>query len=50
MLAAVYASTLLVWLDDKSPGKEQSWEFLDRRIGDVMKVEGAKQKFKKMFG
>lgn len=38
LLAAVYTSTLLYWLDDASDGHEDSWAFLDRRIADVMKV------------
>ncbi len=37
-LAAVYSSTLLYWLDDKSPGNEATWQFLDRRINDVMAI------------
>ncbi|MEX0582216.1 MAG: COQ9 family protein, partial [Sneathiella sp.] len=43
-LSAVYASTLLYWLADKSPGHEKTWEFLDRRIENVMQVETAKYK------
>ena len=38
-LAGVYSSTLLYWLNDRSPGSEASWSFLDRRIDDVMKIE-----------
>jgi ubiquinone biosynthesis protein COQ9 len=38
-LGAVYASTLLVWLDDKSDEWTESAAFLDRRIDDVMKFE-----------
>jgi ubiquinone biosynthesis protein COQ9 len=30
--------TLAFWLNDESRGKEESWEFLDRRIEDVMTV------------
>ena len=41
-LAAVYASTLLFWLGDTSENDAQSWEFLDRRIADVMQFEKAK--------
>jgi len=37
-LAAVYSSTLLHWLDDKSPDHKASWTFLDRRIEDIMKL------------
>lgn len=38
-LGAVYGSTLLVWLDDKSEDWADTAAFLDRRIGDVMKFE-----------
>jgi ubiquinone biosynthesis protein COQ9 len=38
-LGAVYASTLLVWLDDQSDGWSETSAFLDRRIDDVMKFE-----------
>ncbi len=42
ILASVYSATLLYWLGDSSPGAERSWQFLDRRIGDVMAFEKAK--------
>jgi ubiquinone biosynthesis protein COQ9 len=38
-LAGVYSSTLLYWLNDRSPGGEATWGFLDRRIDDVMQIE-----------
>ena len=38
-LGAVYASTLLAWLDDQSEGWSETAAFLDRRIDDVMKFE-----------
>jgi len=38
-LGAVYASTLLAWLDDQSEGWTETTAFLDRRIDDVMKFE-----------
>jgi ubiquinone biosynthesis protein COQ9 len=38
LLGAVWTSTFLYWLDDHSPGQEESWAFLDRRVGDVMQV------------
>jgi ubiquinone biosynthesis protein COQ9 len=41
-LAAVYSSTLLYWLNDRSPGSEATWAFLDRRIDNVMQVEKLK--------
>lgn len=45
-LAAVYSALLLYWLGDDSPGHRASWEFLDRRIDDVMKFEGAKARMR----
>ena len=38
-LSAVYASTLLAWLDDDSEGWADTAAFLDRRLGDVMRFE-----------
>lgn len=38
-LAGVYSSTLLYWLNDRSPDSEATWGFLDRRIDDVMRFE-----------
>ena len=38
LLAGVYASTLLYWLDDSSAGWTATWAFLGRRIDDVLKV------------
>lgn len=38
-LSGVYASVVLYWLGDDSPGHSRSWEFLDRRIDDVMQIE-----------
>ncbi len=36
-LSALYAATLLAWLDDQSDGWADTAAFLDRRIGDVMR-------------
>jgi ubiquinone biosynthesis protein COQ9 len=41
LLAGVYSSTLLVWLDDQSDGLEKTWAFLERRIDNVLKVGGS---------
>ncbi|GAB4174833.1 MAG: COQ9 family protein [Thalassobaculales bacterium] len=41
LLAAVYMATLLHWLDDRSEGHAATWAFLDRRIGEVMKIPQA---------
>lgn len=38
LLAGVYGATVLCWLDDVSEGSAETWEFLDRRIADVMRV------------
>ncbi len=40
LLAGVYSSTLLVWLDDQSEDQADSWAFLERRIGEVLKIGG----------
>ena len=45
-LGAVYASTLLVWLDDQSEGWTDTAAFLDRRIDDVMKIEKLKAEWR----
>jgi ubiquinone biosynthesis protein COQ9 len=45
-LAAVYGSTLLVWLDDQSEGWIDTQEFLDRRIEDVMQFEKFKAEWR----
>jgi ubiquinone biosynthesis protein COQ9 len=34
-LAGVYSSTLIVWLDDMSPGLENSLQFLKRQLSNV---------------
>jgi ubiquinone biosynthesis protein COQ9 len=39
ILSGVYASTLLVWLDDQSEGWSETAAFLDRRIEGVMRFE-----------
>jgi len=38
LLAGVLKTTMLFWLDDETPHCSASWEFLDRRIGEVLKV------------
>lgn len=45
-LGAVYGSTLLVWLDDKSEDWRETAGFLDRRIEDVMKIERLKAEWR----
>lgn len=41
-LSVVYATTVLFWLGDDSPSYEDTWDFLDRRIENVMQIEKAK--------
>jgi ubiquinone biosynthesis protein COQ9 len=45
-LGAVYGSTLLVWLDDKSEGWTETAAFLDRRIDAVMRFEKFKAQWR----
>src|SRR4051794_40103858 len=45
-LGGVYASTLLVWLDDQSEGWSDTGLFLDRRIEDVMRIERFKAEWR----
>jgi len=45
-LSAVYASTLLVWLDDESDGEADTCGFLQRRLADVMRFETLKAKLR----
>jgi ubiquinone biosynthesis protein COQ9 len=49
LLAWVYSSTLLFWLNDSSGGSADTWDFLERRIDEVMKIgkgiNDIKQKF-----
>ncbi|MGC3938889.1 COQ9 family protein [Roseobacter sp. EG26] len=41
-LGGVYSATVLYWLGDDSPEATATWEFLDRRIEDVMQIEKLK--------
>jgi len=38
LLAGVYSTTLIYWLDDRSEDLQETWAFLDRRIENVMQV------------
>ena len=46
-LSGVYSATVLYWLGDDSPGHMATWDFLDRRIADVMKIEEIKARARK---
>jgi ubiquinone biosynthesis protein COQ9 len=49
LLAAVWTSTFLFWLDDRSPGSEDTWAFLDRRIDNVMQIGRLRARFDGLF-
>jgi ubiquinone biosynthesis protein COQ9 len=38
LLIAVMKATMVFWLNDESLDQSETWEFLDRRIDDVMKA------------
>lgn len=44
LLAAVYGATVLYWLNDQSEGCADTWDFLARRIDDVLKLPPMKAK------
>ena len=45
-LSAVYGSCILFWLGDDSPDHAATWEFLERRIENVMQFEKVKSKLR----
>ena len=45
-LSAVYGAVVLFWLGDNSSESEKTWEFLDRRLVDVMRFEKLKSTLK----
>ncbi len=45
-LSAVYGATVLFWLGDDTPDQGATWEFLDRRIENVMQIERLKAGFR----
>ena len=49
-LAGVYSSPLLYWLNDRTPGNEATWGFLDRRIDNVMSFEKLKSRVRDWKG
>ena len=52
ILAGVYGATVLFWLGDTSDGAGATQDFIDRRIGDVMRLEKFKADVRgsKVFG
>ena len=47
LLTPVYATTVLYWLADDSEGSANTWAYLERRIGDVMKIPAYQARLKK---
>lgn len=45
-LSGVYGATVLYWLGDDSSGHQATWDFLDRRIEQVMQIEKMKAGFR----
>lgn len=49
-LAAIYAATMLVWLDDESEDLGTTWAFLDRRLADIGRVGKARAGVERFAG
>lgn len=45
-LSGVYSSSVLYWLGDDSVDQQATWDFIDRRIDDVMAFEKTKAKIR----
>lgn len=43
-LAGVYGATVLYWFDDRSEDFAATWAFLDRRLADVGRLHGIRQR------
>ena len=50
LLAGVVASTNVFWLEDQSEGRQDTWDFLDRRINDVLGIQKIRKKSEKIRG
>ncbi|MCP5362132.1 MAG: COQ9 family protein [Hyphomicrobiales bacterium] len=49
LLAGVYGSTLLYWLNDTSEGYADTHAFLQRRIADVMRIQTTKKRVQEFW-
>jgi ubiquinone biosynthesis protein COQ9 len=49
LLAAVWTSTFVYWLEDRSEGFQDTWAFLDRRIDNVMQIGKLRARFDDFF-
>ena len=43
-LAGIYAAALLYWLDDRSPDFVDTEEFIERRLADLHRLSGSRQR------
>ena len=43
-LAGIYAATVLYWLEDRSPGFDDTRAFLDRRLAEVARIGHARRR------
>ena len=50
LLGGVFSSTVLYWLNDRSEGDQATWDFLGRRIDDVMRFEKLKGRMRDAAG
>ena len=49
LLLVVWTATFFFWLEDQSPGLEDSWAFLDRRIDNVMQIGKVRGQIGRLF-
>lgn len=49
-LAAVFGATVIYWLGDRSPGAAETRAFLDRRIGEVLRLGEAGARARRLPG
>ena len=49
LLAAVYTTTLLRWLDDQSDECAETWAFMDRRIADTLRIGKLRRRAEKLL-
>ncbi|MDA1090719.1 MAG: COQ9 family protein [Proteobacteria bacterium] len=47
LLLPVYTTTVLCWLNDDSEDKAATWDYLERRIADVLKVPALQARIQK---
>ncbi|MEE1556043.1 MAG: COQ9 family protein, partial [Alphaproteobacteria bacterium] len=49
LLAAVYGSALLHWVDDASDDCAETWEFLERRIAHTLRIGKVRRRAEKLL-